>query len=114
MRSVSSDAMPKALRSFSTSGSQGQPNRPLSQDAPIQVCSTGLAEPTPPEVVTKMFQPPCAGGSRLARRDTTEPQSIDCTSTLSPAWRIASINTCVAGVMVLWSVAANTVIGSPL
>ena len=107
--------MPKALRSFSTSGSHGQPNRPLSQAAPIQVCSTGLAEPTPPEVVTKMFQPPCAGGSFLARRvTTTEPQSIDCTSTLRPASRIAWISTCVAGVMVLWSVAASTVIGSPL
>ena len=106
--------MPKALRSFSISGSHGQPNRPLSQAAPIQVCSTGLAEPTPPEVVTKMFQPPCAGGSFLARRDTTEPQSIDWASTLMPASRIAWISTCVAGVMVLWSVVASTVIGSPL
>ena len=34
-----------------------------------------------------MFQPPCAGGSFLARRDTTEPQSIDWTSTLMPASR---------------------------
>ena len=61
-----------------------------------------------------MFQPPCAGGSFLARRETTEPQSIDCTSTLMPASRIAWISTWVAGVMVLWSVAARTVIGSPL
>ena len=65
-------------------------------------------------VVTKMFQPPCAGGSFLARRVTTEPQSIDWTSTLRPASRIAWISTCVAGVMVLWSVAARMVIGSPL
>ena len=102
------------MRSFSISASHGQPNRPLSQAAPIQVCSTGLAEPTPPVVVTKMFQPPCAGGSFLARRETTEPQSIDWASTLMPASRIAWISTCVAGVMVLWSVAASTVIGSPL
>src|SRR5262245_52044302 len=106
--------MPKALRSFSISGSQGQPNKPLSQDAPIQVCSTGFDEPTPPEVVTKMFQPPWDGGSFLARRDTTEPQSIDWTSTLIPASRIAWISTWVAGVMVLWSVAARMVMGSPL
>jgi hypothetical protein len=72
-------AMPKLLRNFRSSGPRtAQPNRPLSQAAPIQVCSTGLAEPTPPEVVTKMFQPPCAGGSFLARRVTTVPQSIDC------------------------------------
>ena len=86
----------------------------MSQAAPIQVCSTGLDEPTPPVVVTKMFQPPCAGGSFLARRETTEPQSIDWASTLRPASRIAWISTWVAGVMVLWSVVASTVIGSPL
>jgi len=67
-----------------------------------------------PEVVTKMFQPPWAGGSFLERRETTEPQSMACASTLSPASRMAWINTWVAGVMVTWSVAASTVIGSPL
>ena len=46
--------------------------------------------------------------------ETTEPQSIACASTLSPASRIACTSTCVAGVMVTWSVACRTVIGSPL
>ena len=94
--------------------SHGQPNAPLSQAAPIHECSTGLLAPTVPIVVTKMFHPPCAGGSFLARRETTEPQSIDWTSRLRPASRIAWISTCVAGVIVLWSVAARIVIGSPL
>ena len=68
----------------------------------------------PVQVVVKMFQPPWSGGALLARRVTTLPQSIDWTSTLMPASRIAWISTWVAGVMVLWSVAASTVIGSPL
>ena len=52
-----------------------------------------VGRPTPPVVVTKMFQPPWAGGSFFARRETTVPQSIDWTSRLRPALRIAWIST---------------------
>jgi hypothetical protein len=74
----------------------------------------GLAPLVPEDVVTKMFQPPCAGGSFFARRCTTEPQSIAWMSRFSPASRIAWIITCVSGLMVTWSVACRMVIGSPL
>ena len=40
---------------------------------------------TEAQTVRKMFQPPCAGGSFFARRDTSVCQSMDCMSTLKPA-----------------------------
>ena len=66
-----------------------------------------MAAPTAPEVVTKMFQPPCAGGSFLARRETHRAPvhrlHVDVEPGLAHAW----ISTWVAGVMVSWSVAAQ-------
>ena len=82
---------------------------------PIEVCVIGLDEVSTVVPVMKMFQPPCAGGSFLARRDTTEPQSIAWTSSFrKPALRSCWIITRLAGLMYWWSVACRIVIGSPL
>ena len=43
--------------------------------------------------VRKAFQPPLSGGSFLARRLTSVCQSIDCMSTLKPAFSISDLAT---------------------
>ena len=43
--------------------------------------------------VMKAFQPPWPGGSFLARRATTVCQSIDCMSTLKPAFSMSCFAT---------------------
>src|SRR5436190_11143504 len=95
-----SGAKAQSLRNASNLASHGQPNQAFSQPMPIEVCVIGLDEVRTVVPVMKMFQPPCAGGSFLARRETTEPQSIDCTSSLRKgALRSCWISTRLAGVM---------------
>src|SRR5258708_34245320 len=72
----------KAERSFSMSGSHGQPNHALSQSPLVKELPAGLSASTVTVVVKKMFQPPLSGASFLVRRATTVCQSIACRSAL--------------------------------
>ena len=60
-----------------------------------------------------MFQPPCAGGSFFARRETTVFQSIACRSTLKPAWRSSCAATSGSFWMAARSVGFRITIGVP-
>src|SRR3546814_1044912 len=68
------------LRSSSCLALQGQPNQAFSQPMPSATWVIGEDELSTVVPVMKMFQPPSDGFSFLARRDTTVPQSIPCTS----------------------------------
>ncbi len=73
------------------SSSQGQPNHALSQLALMKLEFTGSSESTLLVEVIRMFQPPLSGASFLARRATRVCQSIDCMSTLRPAFSISDL-----------------------
>src|SRR5262249_44190219 len=78
---------------LSISGSHGHPNIALSQAEfrkPVKIGFEISAETHP---VRKACQPPAFGGSFLARRATKVCQSIDCMSTLKPAFSISDLAT---------------------
>src|SRR5215475_13029164 len=73
-------------RSDSSSLSQGQPNMAVSHEALMKPAPIGFRMSAATHEVRKACQPPWAGGSFLARRATRVCQSIDCMSTLKPAF----------------------------
>src|SRR6202521_4476541 len=80
-------------RSFSICVSQGQPNNALSQLELRNAVDTGFRMSAETHDVMNACQPPCVGGSFFARRATTVSQSIDCMSTLKPAFSISDFAT---------------------
>src|ERR671925_1686475 len=100
-------------RSFSIGSLVGQPNHALSPPPPRTDDTAGVIVSNDVDHVWKMFQPPCAGGSFFARRDTIVDQSIACKSTLAPRERRSSAVTradpCANGV----SVGSMTTSGRP-
>ena len=63
--------------------------------------------------VRKACQPPAFGGSFLARRATSVCQSIDCMSTLKPAFSISDLATGARLVSTARSVECISTIGVP-
>ncbi len=55
-----------------------------SQVVMVEGLVSGLASCAPLALVWNRFQPPCDGGSFLARRAATLPQSVSCMSTFMP------------------------------
>ena len=82
-----------ASRSASRRGLVGQPNQASCPLPRSGWWLPGTETSRPSQVVQKTFQPPCAGGSFLARRCTSVPQSITCASTLKPIFRMVSAAT---------------------
>src|SRR5262249_18566520 len=78
-----------ASRRFSISASQDQPGSALSQPEFNQPLRIGSLMSVAADEVRKAFQPPELGGSFFALRATNVCQSIDCMSTLKPAFSIS-------------------------
>src|SRR5262245_20234872 len=101
-------------RSFSIGSLVGQPIHDFSPAPPSKGETAGVMRSNDVPHVWKMFQPPCAGGSFLATRETMVDQSMACRSTLAPSDRSTSAVTradpCANGV----SVGSMTTIGRPL
>ena len=100
-------------RSFSIGSLVGQPNHAFSPPPPSTDDTAGVIVSNDVDHVWKMFQPPWAGGSFLARRWTIVDQSIACRSTVAPSARrtsaVTSAGPCAYGV----SVGSITTIGRP-
>src|SRR5262249_61241963 len=64
----------------------GHPNHALSPELLMKALTAGLTMSKAVVQVWKMFQPPWAGGSFLARRATMVDQSIAWMSTLAPSF----------------------------
>src|SRR5215468_11108581 len=62
----------------------GHPNQAFSPELLMKALTAGLTMSKAVVEVWKMFQPPCAGGSFLARRATMVDQSMAWMSTLAP------------------------------
>src|ERR1700744_3326031 len=80
----------RAKASFNCSilGSSDQPNQPPFLPRPLMVVlAIGFDASELLKLVKNMFQPPSFGGFWLARRETTDCQSVACRSTLKPASR---------------------------
>ena len=73
----------------------------------------GLVMSTDTHEVRKACQPPAFGGSFLARRATRVCQSIDCMSTLKPAFSISDLATGARLVSTARSVECISTIGVP-
>src|SRR5580658_2213963 len=71
-----SGASNQAARSSSSFGSVGQPNQAFAPLPRNGKCPPGLATVRPVQEVQNTFQPPLSGGSLLARRVTSVPQSV--------------------------------------
>src|SRR5213593_3168131 len=82
----------KASRSPSMSLSHGQPNMALSHEALRKPIITGFRMSAATHEVRNAFQPPAVGGSFLARRATSVCQSIECMSTLKPAFSSSALD----------------------
>src|SRR5258705_13238316 len=96
LRLAASDSRANSARSFSIGSLVGQPNHALS---PLPVSTeevTGVIVSNDVDQVWKMFQPPWAGGSFLARRATIVDQSIARRSTVAPSERSTSAATSAA------------------
>src|SRR5687767_9846477 len=91
----------------------GQPNQDFSPAPPSTEETAGVIVSNDVDHVWKTCQPPWAGGSFFARRETIVDQSIACRSTLAPSERSTSAVTraepCANGV----SVGSITTIGRP-
>src|SRR4249920_85103 len=74
----------KSARSFSIGSLVGKPNHDFSPPPPSTDATAGVIVSNEVDQVWKMFQPPWAGGSFLARRETIVDQSIACRSALAP------------------------------
>ena len=83
----------KSSRSFSSFSSHGQPKLALSQAELTKELETGFSTSADTQDVSMAFQPPAFGGSFLTRRATTVCQSLDCMSTLKPAFSISDFAT---------------------
>ena len=68
----------------------------------------------PLQPVKNTFQPPLSGGSFLARRATTEPQSITCSSRFMPILRNMSAPTAHSAVSTGRSLTDSSTTFSPL
>src|SRR5205085_12015643 len=88
-----SDVRAKSSRSFSIAVSQGHPNEAFSHPEFTYAAETGFITSAVTQAVRKAFQPPASGGSFLERRATRVCQSIDCISTLKPAFSIGDFAT---------------------
>ena len=84
MRLAASGSRAKSARSFSIGSLVGQPNHAFSPAPPRTDDTAGVIVSNDVDHVWKMFQPPWAGGSFFARRDTIVDQSIACRSALAP------------------------------
>ena len=73
-----------SLRSFSIFLLQYHPNHAVSHVPSIPAFTAGVLTSDDVAAVLNRFQPPCKGGSFLARRAVSVPQSIVCRSTLTP------------------------------
>ena len=73
----------------------------------------GLVMSAATQEVRKACQPPAFGGSFLARRATSVCQSIDCMSTLKPAFSISDLATGARLVSTARSVECMSTIGVP-
>ena len=103
----------KSSRSFSISASHGQPNIALSQPAFMKPVKIGLVMSADTHEVRNACQPPAFGGSFLERRATSVCQSIDCMSTLKPAFSISDFATGARLVSTCRSVECISTIGVP-
>src|SRR6201986_4359091 len=86
----SSGEVERAKASFNCSilGSSDQPNQPPFLPLPLMVVlAIGFDASELLKLVKNMFQRPSFGGFWLARRETTDCQSVACRSTLKPASR---------------------------
>src|SRR6202012_4888721 len=82
------DERANASLSCSILASSDQPNQPPFLPRPLMVVlAIGFDASDELKLVKNMFQPPSLGGFWLARRDTTDCQSVACRSTLKPASR---------------------------
>ena len=84
LRLAASGSRANSARSFSIGSLVGQPNHAFSPAPPSTEDIAGVIVSNDVDHVWKMFQPPWAGGSFLARRATIVDQSIACRSTLAP------------------------------
>src|SRR5215831_6551684 len=100
-------------RSLSISGSHGQPNIALSQAELKKPVKLGFEMSAETHAVRKACHPPAFGGSFLARRATKVCQSIDCISTLNPAFSISDFATGAKLVSAWRSVECISTIGVP-
>ena len=100
-------------RSFSSSSSQGQPARALSQLAIRKGVISGSRMSTCDQLVEKAFQPPSDTGTFLARRTITLCQSIEIMSTLKPARSSSAFATGPSCLITPRSVGASRVTGVP-
>src|SRR5439155_25756468 len=103
----------KAARSFSIGSLVGQPNHDFSPAPPRTEATAGVITSNEVAQVWKMFQPPWAGGSFFARRETIVDQSMACRSGFAPIFFKSSVVTSAGAWAYGESVGSRTVMGRP-
>ena len=103
----------KSSRSFSISASHGQPNIALSQADVHEAGEDRIGDVGRHPGGQEGVPAAGAGGSFLARRATSVCQSIDCMSTLKPAFSISDLATGARLVSIGRSVECMSTIGVP-
>ena len=98
---------------FSMGSLQYQPKKALSHTPAMPAFSAGDAISAALHHVWRMFQPPSDAGVFMARRATSVPQSIACTSTLQPIFCSRSPVTSATAWSIEMLVGSNTTIGLP-
>ena len=113
LRLAASGSRANSARSFSIGSLVGQPNHAFSPPPSSTEDVAGVIVSKDVDHVWKMFQPPWAGGSFLARRATMVDQSIACRSTVAPIdfsiSAVTSAGACAYGE----SVGSSTTMGRP-
>src|SRR5688572_9473295 len=113
LRLAASGSRVNCARSFSIGSLVGQPNHDFSPAPPSTDETAGVIVSNDVDHVWKMFQPPCAGGSFFARRETIVDQSMAWRSTLAPMERRTSAVTSAGPWAYGESVGSMTTIGRP-
>src|SRR5437899_10978753 len=113
LRLASFGSRAKSARSFSIASLVGQPNHAFSPAPPSTDDTAGVIVSKEVDHVWKTSQPPWAGGSFFARRETTVDQSIACRPTLAPIDLSISIVTSAGAWAHGESVGSSTPTGRP-
>src|SRR5262249_40502623 len=111
---LGSPPLTRPERSDSIGSSYGEPNQACPPLARSMTLVDGSSWSAPPQPVSKMFQPPSAGGFFDARRVTTVPQSAATYSTLRSSFFNRSVSTSASAWISGWSTASIKTIFSPL